>query len=362
MLAVSRRLRRLPGARLAARAARRPLRPAPRPHRQLLALGDAELIAALGGKARAEIERDLARFEPAAARRRAETAGLALLCSCQRGYPPTLRELESPPAVLHIAGDPELVAAGAAVAIVGSRRPSAYGNEVAHMLARGRRRRRRHRDQRHGAGIDAAAHRGCPERRRRDRGGARRRRRARLPGAGEGASSADRRRGGGRLRAAAGNGDPALDVPGPQSPDRGTGGDDRGRRGAPRLGRAVDRRRRARARSPGRRRAGADHLAARARAARTAAHGRPADRRPEDLLDGLYGADTAHPRRGHRPAPLDASARRLLDALAEGQATAAALVARRARRQRRAGGAGRARARGPGPPRGGRRVRGARPY
>lgn len=291
---------------------------------ELLALGGDQLIAALGGKATAEIERDRSRFEPAAARKRARTAGLALLCSCQDDYPPALRELESPPAVLHIAGDPKQVAAGATVAIVGSRRPSSYGTDVAHALARAA-----------GvagvavisgmaAGIDAAAHRGALS-----AGGTTV---AVLAGAAESAYPARARA---LHRQIAGAGAVVSELP-PATATRRWMFPARNRliaalasitvvvearpgsgalltaRAARELGRPI-------AAVPGRITSPLSrgpHQLLRAGALLVD--------KPEDLLDGLYDPDTAT-RRAEALPRLDPQLKRLLDALAEGHTTAAAL-------------------------------------
>lgn len=106
----------------------------------VLALSGDELIAALGGHQRAGLRRELEDVDLAAVRSRAELAGLETVCRCDPGYPLSLRALAAPPAVLHVAGGLgrllELVALDA-VAIVGARRASAYGVEVARSLARG---------------------------------------------------------------------------------------------------------------------------------------------------------------------------------------------------------------------------------
>lgn len=129
----------------------------------LLELGDEELIEAVGGPDRGAL------LEELEARRRTpaqQPAGVESVCGCQEHYPARLRDLAAPPAALHVAGgiDRFLTAAGQdPVAIVGSRRPTAYGLEVARSLARGLA----------GAGItvvsgmalgiDAAAHTGALE-------------------------------------------------------------------------------------------------------------------------------------------------------------------------------------------------------
>ncbi len=130
----------------------------------VLELGAGDLIAALAGKRRTAVERELDSFDPERARRQAAEAGLELICRCHVGYPRTLAELSAPPAVLHVAGGLErflALAAHAPVGIVGARRASPYGLDIAWTLAR--------RLAMAGvpvvsgmaAGIDSAAHRGA---------------------------------------------------------------------------------------------------------------------------------------------------------------------------------------------------------
>lgn len=102
----------------------------------LLTLPDRELIAAVGGRQLAALTSEHAAFDPGSARTRAKQAGLMLVCRCVPEYPSRLLELEAPPAVLHIAGRTP-VPAQPAVAIVGTRRPSPYGLDLARALARG---------------------------------------------------------------------------------------------------------------------------------------------------------------------------------------------------------------------------------
>jgi DNA processing protein len=78
-----------------------------------------------------------ARFGAAAARAAIGSAGLAAICRCEPAYPEGLRELADPPAVLHVAGRAEALARENAVAIVGARRGTGYGLEVARSLGRG---------------------------------------------------------------------------------------------------------------------------------------------------------------------------------------------------------------------------------
>ena len=107
---------------------------------ELLDLDNGELLRAAGGKDRQRLERRFAAFDAGAARAKARQAGLELICLCDPTYPDRLRQLPSPPAVLHVNGGLErflALAAGEPVAVVGTRRASGYGLEVAGALGRG---------------------------------------------------------------------------------------------------------------------------------------------------------------------------------------------------------------------------------
>jgi DNA processing protein len=103
----------------------------------LLELDDDDLIDAVGGADRSQLASGLTQR-----RRRAPRGNSAVesICRCHDDYPPRLRGLPAPPAVLHVAGGLGrfLAAAGGdPVAVVGSRRASAYGTQVASSLAQG---------------------------------------------------------------------------------------------------------------------------------------------------------------------------------------------------------------------------------
>ena len=98
---------------------------------RVLALPDEELLD-LGTVATLRLYE---RFDPRAARARAERSGLAVVCRCDGAYPARLRDLNDPPAVLHVAGT--LPEHEDAVAIIGARRATPYGLEVARALGRG---------------------------------------------------------------------------------------------------------------------------------------------------------------------------------------------------------------------------------
>jgi len=108
--------------------------------RELLALSDAELVAALGGgEARAALDRTrTVALRPV--RAELEGAGCWATCAHRDSYPAALRDLAAEaPAALFGRGDRALLTRldpGAAVTIVGSRRGSAYGLGLARELGR----------------------------------------------------------------------------------------------------------------------------------------------------------------------------------------------------------------------------------
>jgi DNA processing protein len=80
------------------------------------------------------------RLSTAELRASAAAAGLELVCACDPAYPARLDDLQSPPAVLYVAGGLERfleLVDGEPVAVVGARRASDYGLEVARALGRG---------------------------------------------------------------------------------------------------------------------------------------------------------------------------------------------------------------------------------
>jgi len=109
---------------------------------QLLALGEDDLLAAVGGGRRDELAARLERFDAAAEREALARAGLTGICRHDARYPARLRVADDAPAMLAVAGPPAALAALAAeheiaVGIVGSRRATGYGLETARALGRG---------------------------------------------------------------------------------------------------------------------------------------------------------------------------------------------------------------------------------
>ncbi|HVW17148.1 MAG TPA: DNA-processing protein DprA, partial [Solirubrobacteraceae bacterium] len=134
----------------------------------LLALGDEELVAAVGGARRSELEARAGRLSVDRLRRRIEAAGLHAVCRHDAGYPARLLAAPDAPAALLVAGDAAHLSALAgehepAVAIVGSRRATAYGVEVARSLGRGLAAARVTVVSGMALGVDSAAHAGALE-------------------------------------------------------------------------------------------------------------------------------------------------------------------------------------------------------
>jgi DNA processing protein len=110
--------------------------------RELLALSDDELIRALAGDRRGEIAHAHEHFDAARARERAAAAAIDTVCRHDERYPLRLLEAVDAPAILHVAGDADLLGRLAGpeapgVAIVGARRAGGDGLEVARALGRG---------------------------------------------------------------------------------------------------------------------------------------------------------------------------------------------------------------------------------
>lgn len=89
-------------------------------------------------------------------------AGCQLVTLSSDEYPPLLREISDAPLVLYVLGDASLLSRHA-VAMVGSRRPTAYGSSVAHRLASDLAQRGLVVVSGLARGIDSASHRGALE-------------------------------------------------------------------------------------------------------------------------------------------------------------------------------------------------------
>jgi DNA processing protein len=103
---------------------------------ELLALDDAELLRAVAGRRRTELQAEYPRFRRDAV---ARDPGVQAICRHRRGYPRSLDGPGAPP-MLEVAGGAGRLAALASaptVAMLGSRAASDYGIEMARSLARG---------------------------------------------------------------------------------------------------------------------------------------------------------------------------------------------------------------------------------
>jgi DNA processing protein len=97
---------------------------------QLLALSDQEL---LDWATAPDLLQRYRSFDAEVALEAVRAAGLSVACRCAPAYPAGLHDLPDPPAVLHWLGT---LPGGDGVAIVGARRATAYGLEVARSLGR----------------------------------------------------------------------------------------------------------------------------------------------------------------------------------------------------------------------------------
>lgn len=117
--------------------------------REVLALSDERLIAALGGSEREEIATEWAALHVDAVRAGWRAAGTTAICLHDARYPRRLHDLTDAPAALHVLGEPsrlerllgDHVGDGPnpvhGVAIVGARKASRDGLETARALGRG---------------------------------------------------------------------------------------------------------------------------------------------------------------------------------------------------------------------------------
>jgi DNA processing protein len=106
---------------------------------ELLALADEELARALAGTEADELLARAAALDSDELRALVGGARAWSICRHGSGYPAGLTDLGDPPAAIFGRGDPGLLAgleAEAAVTVVGSRRPSSYGRELATTLGR----------------------------------------------------------------------------------------------------------------------------------------------------------------------------------------------------------------------------------
>ena len=105
----------------------------------VLALRDDELVQAICGRKRAMIDAELDCFDAGRARAEGDAAGISTVCRHEPHFPPRLLAGPDAVAALWVLGDPARLAVVAAehpVALVGARRASPYGLEVARGLGR----------------------------------------------------------------------------------------------------------------------------------------------------------------------------------------------------------------------------------
>jgi DNA processing protein len=105
----------------------------------LLSLGDQELIHAVCGERRSSMEEAHSKIDVDRARRWASSTRIDTVCRHDGDFPAALREPPDAPSMLYLRGDRdylERLRADCAVALVGSRKPSPYGVDVAYSLGR----------------------------------------------------------------------------------------------------------------------------------------------------------------------------------------------------------------------------------
>jgi DNA processing protein len=106
----------------------------------LLSLSDADLIEALAGNCRADVESAYQSFSPSAARDLLARTRSDAVCRHADSYPERLRDLKDKPNPVYLRGGLERLrrlSAEPAVAIVGGRQASEYAREVAREMGRG---------------------------------------------------------------------------------------------------------------------------------------------------------------------------------------------------------------------------------
>lgn len=107
---------------------------------ELLALPDRALVLALAGRQREHVLAEYAGIDRSTLGARAGEAGLEVICECEGDYPARLRELDNAPAALYVAGGLERfleLISRDPVAVVGTRRATEYGSQMARSLSRG---------------------------------------------------------------------------------------------------------------------------------------------------------------------------------------------------------------------------------
>jgi DNA processing protein len=101
---------------------------------------DGDLLTALDDRGGGAVAAEYEGFDPDKAAKHCRAAGVEALCRCDDAFPLRLRQLRDAPAALFVAGELErflTLVAEDPVAVVGARRASGYGLEVAAGLGRG---------------------------------------------------------------------------------------------------------------------------------------------------------------------------------------------------------------------------------
>jgi DNA processing protein len=107
---------------------------------ELLGLGEAELIAAVGGRHAKALAGELEAADVSLLRAGAHAAALDLVCRCSPAYPQALLAVADAPPAIYVAGGCDRLQrllGEKAVAVVGTRRPTPYGLEQARALGHG---------------------------------------------------------------------------------------------------------------------------------------------------------------------------------------------------------------------------------
>lgn len=107
----------------------------------LLGLPDAELVEEVCGRGEsaAQARTFLERFDAVGARSALAVAGVSAVCRHGAAYPPGLAQLHDPPSVLFVAGRADrlgTISGAACVTVVGTRRASSYGLDMARAIGR----------------------------------------------------------------------------------------------------------------------------------------------------------------------------------------------------------------------------------
>jgi DNA processing protein len=135
---------------------------------EVLCLGDQALVDALGGRRAPAVQAGYAAFDAERERERLLRLGVGAVCACAAGYPKSLAGAPGRPAVIYLrsalpAAQVSRLLVAPSIAVVGARRASPYGAEVASQLGRSLAASGLHVLSGLAGGIDSAAHAGALE-------------------------------------------------------------------------------------------------------------------------------------------------------------------------------------------------------